>query len=274
MSDQDFDRLFNRQYGIIAKAQEAHSAVHQTEIRKKESEEEKLRKAKTIMTVTDAIKRILLAYKDKDYFRLLELPPPELDALNQPQWSVTPVEVSKAYRRLSILVHPDKNPGDDARKAFEALNEAHRMLKDPGMLETILTKDFEFAKKRKEESETRASLEERLVLNARQKEKAAILRKERGALLREKIIGQMKDKHEKALSKRKGCESSYRRKELDDEERGFIVLGEEEAEDNELDLALGQDKGSTRDGSDDEDASQRRRALAKKRQRKHKGMGL
>jgi DnaJ-class molecular chaperone len=36
--------------------------------------------------------------------------------------------------RLSVFVHPDKNPGDDARAAFEALNEAHRMLKDPGRL--------------------------------------------------------------------------------------------------------------------------------------------
>lgn len=37
-------------------------------------------------------------------------------------------------RRLSVLVHPDKNPGDDAREAFEALNEAHRVLRDRGGL--------------------------------------------------------------------------------------------------------------------------------------------
>ena len=37
-------------------------------------------------------------------------------------------------RRLSVLVHPDKNPGNDAREAFEALNEAHRQLRDRGGL--------------------------------------------------------------------------------------------------------------------------------------------
>lgn len=33
-----------------------------------------------------------------------------------------------------MLVHPDKNPGDNAREAFEALNEAHRQLRDRGGL--------------------------------------------------------------------------------------------------------------------------------------------
>ena len=31
-------------------------------------------------------------------------------------------------------VHPDKNPGADATEAFEALKQAHRLLKDPGEL--------------------------------------------------------------------------------------------------------------------------------------------
>jgi hypothetical protein len=57
-----------------------------------------------------------------------------VDALGRPCWEVTPAQVSKAYRKLSVLVHPDKNPGEEAREAFEALNEAHRLLKDPGQL--------------------------------------------------------------------------------------------------------------------------------------------
>jgi hypothetical protein len=35
---------------------------------------------------------------------------------------------------MSVLVHPDKNPGPEAREAFERLNEAHRLLKDQGKL--------------------------------------------------------------------------------------------------------------------------------------------
>lgn len=66
--------------------------------------------------------------------RMLELAPPEMDALGRTVWGVPAAEVSKAYRRLSVLVHPDKNPGDDARSAFEALNEAHRLLRDRGRL--------------------------------------------------------------------------------------------------------------------------------------------
>ncbi len=113
----------------------------------------------------------------------MELPSPDMDELGRPWWCGTSADVSKAYRRLSILVHPvsrpwrdrrvasccargsfgcqerecwqwgctvnliarvrrreacvaaalqDKNPGPDARAAFEALNKAHRELKDAG----------------------------------------------------------------------------------------------------------------------------------------------
>ena len=37
-----------------------------------------------------------------------------------------------------MLVHPDKNRGGDAREAFEALNEAHRHLRDRGGLVSVL----------------------------------------------------------------------------------------------------------------------------------------
>ena len=70
--------------------------------------------------------------------RLMELPLPEADELGRPSWSVTSADISKAYRRLSVLVHPDKNPGEDARKAFEALNETYRKLRDPSQLVSML----------------------------------------------------------------------------------------------------------------------------------------
>lgn len=66
--------------------------------------------------------------------RLLQLPHPTADALGRPVWACTNSDISKAYRKISVLVHPDKNPGEDARQAFEVLNQAHRILKDPDKL--------------------------------------------------------------------------------------------------------------------------------------------
>lgn len=66
--------------------------------------------------------------------RLLELPLPEADALGRPVWDVDPKDISRSYRRLSVLVHPDKNLGPDARQAFEALKEAYGTLRDPDRL--------------------------------------------------------------------------------------------------------------------------------------------
>lgn len=40
----------------------------------------------------------------------MELPSPDVDELGRPWWSGTSADVSKAYRRLSILVHPARFP--------------------------------------------------------------------------------------------------------------------------------------------------------------------
>ena len=64
----------------------------------------------------------------------MALPPPEADELGRVVWASTATDVSRAYRRLSLLVHPDKNPGPEAQAAFEALKQAHKLLKEPGEL--------------------------------------------------------------------------------------------------------------------------------------------
>ena len=64
----------------------------------------------------------------------MQLPQVEADELSQPIWNVTSSEVSRAYRKISVLVHPDKNPAANAQQAFEALNQAHRKLRDRGEL--------------------------------------------------------------------------------------------------------------------------------------------
>lgn len=78
--------------------------------------------------------------------RMLGLPDPTSDELGRPVWPCSAADVSRAYRRLSVTVHPDKNPGEDARRAFEALNQAHRILKDPaervGVSSMYLIGDF------------------------------------------------------------------------------------------------------------------------------------
>jgi curved DNA-binding protein CbpA len=56
----------------------------------------------------------------KDYYELLRIPRSASDA-----------EIKQAFRRLAILLHPDKNPHPDAPAAFQELNEAYEVLGDP-----------------------------------------------------------------------------------------------------------------------------------------------
>jgi curved DNA-binding protein len=58
----------------------------------------------------------------KDYYKVLGV-----------EKTATPEEIKKAYRRLALRHHPDKNKGDKtAEEKFKDVNEANEVLSDPG----------------------------------------------------------------------------------------------------------------------------------------------
>src|SRR5512145_501351 len=57
----------------------------------------------------------------KDYYQALGL-----------QTAASPDEIKKAFRKLAVKYHPDKNPGDAAaEERFKEINEAYAVLSDP-----------------------------------------------------------------------------------------------------------------------------------------------
>jgi curved DNA-binding protein len=58
----------------------------------------------------------------KDYYRILDVPRNASDA-----------EIKKAYRKLAMQYHPDRNPGKEkwANEKFKEINEAYGVLGDP-----------------------------------------------------------------------------------------------------------------------------------------------
>ncbi len=45
------------------------------------------------------------------------------------------MEVKRAYRRLAVVFHPDKNRSTEASALFQEINEAHQVLSDPELRE-------------------------------------------------------------------------------------------------------------------------------------------
>ncbi|KAK9865745.1 hypothetical protein WJX84_002872 [Apatococcus fuscideae] len=168
--------------------------------------------------VHNAIAKILQAEKDQDLFSLLELPLPDVDDLGRPVWSCSASDVSKAFRRLSVHVHPDKNPDPEARAAFEALSSAHRQLRDTGLLEEILNKEVDRAKQRRDAAEANATPDERIAMNAAHRERARELRQKEGQSFQAEILRQLREKQDKAKRKRQAQSRSRHKDESEESE--------------------------------------------------------
>ncbi len=59
-----------------------------------------------------------------DYYRILGV-----------SHSATAEEIKRAYRKLAVAYHPDKNPDPGAENIFKQINEAYDVLGDPGKKE-------------------------------------------------------------------------------------------------------------------------------------------
>ena len=56
----------------------------------------------------------------RDYYKVLDLPR-----------TATEAEIKKAYRRLAMKYHPDRNPGDhEAEEQFKEAKEAYEVLSE------------------------------------------------------------------------------------------------------------------------------------------------
>ena len=63
-----------------------------------------------------------MSYRDSDPYRTLDL-----------KKDSSPEDIKKAYRRLALLNHPDKNPGNrvSAEEKFKSISKAYETLSDP-----------------------------------------------------------------------------------------------------------------------------------------------
>ena len=62
-----------------------------------------------------------MPYKEIDYYEVLQI-----------SKNATEAEIKKAYRKLALKYHPDRNQGDkEAEEKFKMVNEAYQVLSDP-----------------------------------------------------------------------------------------------------------------------------------------------
>eukprot|EP00959_Pyramimonas_sp_CCMP1952_P365550 7655805-Pyramimonas_sp.AAC.1 len=132
-----------------------------------------------------------------------------MNALDRPVWDVTDKELSRAFRKISLKIHPDKNPEPRAREAFDKLNSIYQMLQDESQRGELVRAAAERAKKMEKKSWNPAGkdLQEELgKVSAAAEEKRELLKEEANGFANE-IAAQMRLKrarsqYKKALERR------------------------------------------------------------------------
>jgi len=73
--------------------------------------------------------------------------------------SSTPLEIKRAYKKLSLQLHPDKNPSPDASSQFDAVKQAYDVLMDMELREVYNKFGSEGIRQNKRFSETQFLIE-------------------------------------------------------------------------------------------------------------------
>lgn len=285
MKDAEFDKLFNRKAaeylnskGEKEEEREVRIPEHMLPVEQrggdgKEEKEDVLKKKKKNNNDDDdgeeknerekqktIPEQILEAYENQNYFKALAVAEPTSNDIGDPIWTVTAAELSKAFRKRSLLTHPDKNPDDEkAREAFDVLSECHQKLKNEETKREALNA---FAKKAFEkmcldDPELRAR-----AMKAREKKEVGDFQEE---IKRQREEGMEKRKRKEEM-KMKSKNRRRNQEEDEDEEakkmRALLEEGnEEEGEKKEND---------NDDDDDDENALERVQAALLKNKKKKK----
>jgi len=144
MDSTNFDKMFNRKAAEYLNANGKKDDDLEREVRIPEHmlpkkivlDDDDTKEKKMVVVENEELgktipEQILEAYKNQNYFKALAVSEPTADDIGDPIWPVTVAELSKAFRKRSLLTHPDKNPGDKkARDAFDVLSECHQKLKN------------------------------------------------------------------------------------------------------------------------------------------------
>jgi curved DNA-binding protein CbpA len=133
-------------------------------------------------------------------FGAMGVPVPEWDELGAPVWLVSDAELKMAFKKMSILTHPDKNRdrAEEAQRAFESVQQAFASLSSVESRDTILLQFV--ARAREAEAQAKGyeafgadndqSLEQLVVL----KRKQEALKKKQVEMYQQQVQQKMKER--------------------------------------------------------------------------------